>query len=82
MNNASKDIAIIGMACVLPGAPDKQRYWENILHKVNAIADAPPESLPASLEFTHVAKKRVLFHGIERDLEARPVVSRDAFKRL
>ena len=43
MNNASKDIAIIGMACVLPGAPDKQRYWENILHKVNAIADAPPE---------------------------------------
>jgi acyl transferase domain-containing protein len=37
------DIAIIGMACVLPGAPDAGRYWENILHKVNAISDAPPE---------------------------------------
>ena len=43
MNNRSKDIAIIGMACVLPGAPDVARYWENILHKVNAISDAPPE---------------------------------------
>ena len=41
MNN--NDIAIIGMACVLPGAPDTRRYWENILHKVNAISDAPPE---------------------------------------
>jgi acyl transferase domain-containing protein len=42
-DNGSNDIAIIGMACVLPGAPDAGRYWENILHKVNAISDAPPE---------------------------------------
>ena len=42
-DNGSNDIAIIGMACVLPGAPDVRRYWENILHKVNAISDAPPE---------------------------------------
>jgi len=45
-DNRSNDIAgiaIIGMACVLPGAPDATRYWENILHKVNAISDAPPE---------------------------------------
>ena len=41
--NRPHDIAIIGMACVLPGAPDVRRYWQNILHKVNAIADAPPE---------------------------------------
>jgi len=42
-DNGTNDIAIIGMACVLPGAPDVRRYWENILHKVNAISDAPPE---------------------------------------
>jgi acyl transferase domain-containing protein len=42
-NNGSNDIAIIGMACVLPGAPDVRQYWENILHKVNSISDAPPE---------------------------------------
>jgi acyl transferase domain-containing protein len=41
--NGSTDIAIVGMACVFPGARDVQRYWENILHKVNAISDAPPE---------------------------------------
>jgi acyl transferase domain-containing protein len=37
------DIAIIGMAGVFPGACNVQQYWENILHKVNAISDAPPE---------------------------------------
>jgi acyl transferase domain-containing protein len=42
-DNRSNDIAIIGMACVLPGAADVRRYWENILHKVNSISDAPPE---------------------------------------
>ena len=42
-DNRSNDIAIIGMACVLPGAPNIERYWDNILHKVNSISDAPPE---------------------------------------
>lgn len=41
--SSNSGIAIIGMACVLPGAPDMRRYWENILRKVNAISDAPPE---------------------------------------
>ena len=39
----SSDIAIIGMAGVFPGAANIEQYWENILHKVNAISDAPPE---------------------------------------
>ncbi|MEW6298391.1 MAG: SDR family NAD(P)-dependent oxidoreductase [Thermodesulfobacteriota bacterium] len=37
------DVAIIGMACLLPKAPDLKRYWENILHKVDAITEIPPE---------------------------------------
>jgi len=37
------DIAIIGMACLLPKAPDLVRYWENILNKVDAITEVPPE---------------------------------------
>jgi len=41
--SSDSGIAIIGMACVLPGAPDVPHYWENILRKVNAISDAPPE---------------------------------------
>ncbi len=35
------DVAIIGMACLLPKAPDLQLYWENILNKVNAVTEVP-----------------------------------------
>jgi len=37
------DVAIIGMACILPGAPDVQTLWANILDKVDAIGEVPPE---------------------------------------
>ena len=36
------DIAIIGMSCLFPGAPDLDTYWQNILRKHDAISD-PPE---------------------------------------
>jgi acyl transferase domain-containing protein/NAD(P)H-dependent flavin oxidoreductase YrpB (nitropropane dioxygenase family)/NAD(P)-dependent dehydrogenase (short-subunit alcohol dehydrogenase family)/acyl carrier protein len=35
------DIAIIGMACFLPGANDVRTYWENILGRINAITEVP-----------------------------------------
>jgi acyl transferase domain-containing protein/NAD(P)H-dependent flavin oxidoreductase YrpB (nitropropane dioxygenase family) len=37
------DVAIIGMACLMPSAPDVRAYWENILNKVNAITEIPPD---------------------------------------
>ncbi|MGP8050898.1 MAG: SDR family NAD(P)-dependent oxidoreductase [Desulfobaccales bacterium] len=37
------DVAIIGMACLLPRASNLQAYWENILNKVNAIKEIPAE---------------------------------------
>jgi NAD(P)H-dependent flavin oxidoreductase YrpB (nitropropane dioxygenase family) len=37
------DIAIIGMACLLPKASELQQYWENILNKVNAVEEIPKE---------------------------------------
>jgi acyl transferase domain-containing protein/NAD(P)H-dependent flavin oxidoreductase YrpB (nitropropane dioxygenase family)/NAD(P)-dependent dehydrogenase (short-subunit alcohol dehydrogenase family) len=37
------DVAIIGMACLLPKAPNLQTYWENILHKVDAVREVPAE---------------------------------------
>jgi NAD(P)H-dependent flavin oxidoreductase YrpB (nitropropane dioxygenase family) len=37
------DIAIIGMACLLPKAPNLQTYWDNILNKVDAITEIPKE---------------------------------------
>ncbi len=35
-------VAIVGMACIFPGAPDLKAFWENIVNKVDAISD-PPE---------------------------------------
>ncbi|MGA8242313.1 MAG: beta-ketoacyl synthase N-terminal-like domain-containing protein, partial [Desulfobacterales bacterium] len=36
------DVAIVGIAAVLPKANTQQDYWENILNKVNAITEIPP----------------------------------------
>lgn len=35
-------VAIIGMACVFPQAPDLETFWCNILHSVNAIGEPLP----------------------------------------
>src|SRR5690242_10986552 len=37
-------VAITGMACLFPGAEDVDAYWRNILAKVDATSDPPPES--------------------------------------
>jgi acyl transferase domain-containing protein/phosphopantetheinyl transferase len=39
----SGDVAIVGMACVFPGARDLQAYWQNIINKVDAVSDPPPD---------------------------------------
>ncbi len=35
------DIAIIGMACIFPKAPDLEIYWRNIINRVDAIVEVP-----------------------------------------
>jgi len=40
------DAAIVGMACLFPGAPDLATYWRNIVGKVDAVGD-PPEDWDA-----------------------------------
>jgi acyl transferase domain-containing protein/NAD(P)H-dependent flavin oxidoreductase YrpB (nitropropane dioxygenase family)/NAD(P)-dependent dehydrogenase (short-subunit alcohol dehydrogenase family) len=37
------EIAIVGMGCILPGAPDLAAYWQNILGKVSAIREIPDD---------------------------------------
>lgn len=37
------DIAITGLGCLLPGAPDIATYWRNILDRVCAIGAPPPD---------------------------------------
>lgn len=40
-SNSPCDVAIIGMACMMPKAPNLEKYWENILHKLDAIIEVP-----------------------------------------
>ena len=45
----SPEIAIIGMGCMFPGAPNLAAYWQNIVSKVDAITDPPPEAWDSDL---------------------------------
>ena len=44
-------VAIIGMSCLFPGAPDVDTYWRNILGKVDAVTDPPPEAWDADIYY-------------------------------
>jgi acyl transferase domain-containing protein/phosphopantetheinyl transferase (holo-ACP synthase) len=37
-------VAIVGMACLFPGAEDLDAYWRNILDGVDATSEPPPEA--------------------------------------
>ncbi|MGK3208786.1 SDR family NAD(P)-dependent oxidoreductase [Amycolatopsis sp. MEPSY49] len=39
----SRDIAVIGMACTFPGAPDLEAFWSNVLRGEDAVTEVPPE---------------------------------------
>ena len=36
-----RDIAIIGMGCMYPSAPDVKTFWHNIINKVDAVKEVP-----------------------------------------
>ncbi len=42
----AEDIAIVGMSCLVPGAAGPARFWQNVIGKVDAITDAPPDWQP------------------------------------
>ena len=61
---SEEDIAIIGMACLLPGAKDFSTFWSNVLAKRNFIQDAPESwcngrYLPNSKDVDCIYTKRV-----------------------
>ncbi len=42
-------IAIIGLACIFPGAADMARFWGNILRRLNAITEVPAQRWSSQL---------------------------------
>lgn len=47
-----RDVAIIGMACVFPKAPNLKRYWYNLANGVDGIQDRPPRRWREHVNFT------------------------------
>lgn len=48
---AAGDIAIIGMACVFPGAADADSFWANLVHGRDAITEVPRERWDPALYY-------------------------------
>ncbi len=42
-SSAPSDVAIIGMAAIMPGAADVRTFWENTLRGVDSIVEVPPD---------------------------------------
>jgi NAD(P)H-dependent flavin oxidoreductase YrpB (nitropropane dioxygenase family)/3-oxoacyl-(acyl-carrier-protein) synthase len=47
----SGDVAIVGMAAIMPGAPDLEAFWANIVNGVNSIREVSPERWNAGLYY-------------------------------
>ena len=50
-SDRSDDIAVVGLGCLFPGAPDVATFWRNIISKTSAITDPPPEAWNQNLYF-------------------------------
>ncbi|MEU5429205.1 SDR family NAD(P)-dependent oxidoreductase [Streptomyces olivoreticuli] len=46
------DIAVVGMACMFPGAPDLAAYWANVVAGTDAVGEVPPERWDPELHYT------------------------------
>jgi len=40
---SDRDLAIVGMSCVLPGADSLNQYWSNLVNGVDAVVPIPPD---------------------------------------
>ena len=52
------DVAIVGMACMFPGAPDLESFWANVVAGVNAVTEIPAERWDADVYYSPDATGR------------------------
>jgi acyl transferase domain-containing protein/NAD(P)H-dependent flavin oxidoreductase YrpB (nitropropane dioxygenase family) len=53
----TRDIAVIGMACTFPGAPDLEAFWSNVLRGEDAVTEVPPERWDPAVYFGQSTSK-------------------------
>ncbi|WNV86240.1 SDR family NAD(P)-dependent oxidoreductase [Umezawaea sp. Da 62-37] len=55
------DIAIIGMSCVFPGAPDMAAFWANVLGGVDSVTEVPADRWDPAVHYSaDAAEERVI----------------------
>jgi acyl transferase domain-containing protein len=57
------NVAIVGMGCLLPKAPNVRAFWANILNKVDAITDIPKERFNVDLYYDPDRKAKDKIHS-------------------
>ncbi|HSM39804.1 MAG TPA: beta-ketoacyl synthase N-terminal-like domain-containing protein, partial [Afifellaceae bacterium] len=62
----AEPVAIIGVACIFPQAPDVATFWRNILHGVDAI-DMPDSAWDAQRYFDS-GRIKTAYGGYLKDL--------------
>jgi acyl transferase domain-containing protein/phosphopantetheinyl transferase len=65
-SRANAPIAIIGMACIFPQAPDLQTFWNNVLSGVDAIGE--PVADWGAQRYLDAGRIKTQFGGFLRDL--------------
>ena len=56
-NTVNDEIAVIGMGCLYPDAPDVDTFWKNIISKKYSIKDIPDERCSAKYYFSDDRKE-------------------------
>ncbi|MFI5587591.1 SDR family NAD(P)-dependent oxidoreductase [Amycolatopsis sp. NPDC051758] len=54
---ATRDIAVIGMACTFPGAPDLEAFWSNVLRGEDAVTEVPRDRWDPDVYFGQSTSK-------------------------
>jgi acyl transferase domain-containing protein len=56
----SRDVAIVGMACIEPGAPDVETFWANVVDGVDSVTEVPSSrwDLDAHFDPTYDSSRR------------------------
>ena len=52
------DVAIVGMSCLLPGAPNIEAFWSNIVSGIDAISEVPEDRFDVDTYFNDDKKAR------------------------
>ena len=79
-NKNLEPIAIIGMGAIMPGANDKETFWNNILNKKNCITEVPKTHWDINVFYDpdHKAKDKTYskIGGFIRDFKFDPIKHR------